>query len=140
MRDLIQAHPTATVIICAVGLLAAAITASQIGRQDRDPQRMFNVDQRVACFTRAGHRCEITVLGFIRCQRPAVHADHHYPHSKGGATSMANAVAACARHNTSKGAHMPTILETHMIAARRRRYFPAGTPRRPGQWYRRAGT
>lgn len=63
------------------------------------------------------------------------HADHHYPHSKGGATSMANAVAACQRHGTSSGAKMPTGWDTRLIALRRRSYFPPDVLRRTGQWF-----
>lgn len=132
-----QFDPLITLITVTAAVLVVAYIASQIGRPDRDPQRMFTVDQRLQCFTRAGHRCEMSAFGLIRCQRPASHADHHYPYSKGGATSMVNAVAACARHNMSKGARVPTAMQTWLIRVRRIGYFPPGTPRRPGQWYGR---
>lgn len=126
----------------AAGVIAVALILSVIrlvragGKPARDPQRMYRSDQRQRCFGLAGHRCEMSVAGIIRCQRPAEHADHFYPWSKGGATSNRNAVAACGRHNMSKGAKMPTRFQRNMITHRRRRYYPNTAQRKPGQWYR----
>lgn len=119
-------------------ILVSALWAYQSFPRQRpkDPQRMYTKEQRQTCFTRAEYQCEMTAWLFFRCQRTAQHADHHFPHAKGGATSLANAVAACARHNTSKGAKMPTAWDTRLITWRRRSYFPPDSKRRPGQWYR----
>lgn len=121
-----------------VGVLLAAIlaVAARSGREARDPVRVFDSQQRHDGFARAGHQCEMTTLWVLRCQRGAEHADHFYPWARGGATSMLNLVAACSRHNTSKGAKMPTWWERREITRRRRSYFPPDTDRRPGQWYR----
>lgn len=107
----------------------------------RDPRRMFDSQQRRIGFARAGHRCEFDgMLWFTRCRRQAEHADHWLPHSKGGATTLPNLVAACAWHNTSKGAHIPTGWQTHRISRRRRRYFSHGAKTRPGARYRPSKT
>lgn len=44
------------------------------------------------------------------CDEPAANCqiDHRIPHSKGGATSIANSQPACARHNGAKSDHLPT--------------------------------
>jgi hypothetical protein len=99
----------------------------------KDPTRMFTANQRSEGFARAGGRCEFETLPFIRCRKPAHHGDHHYPWSKGGATSMSNFTAACVRCNTSKGAKLPGFLSTVRMEARRRKYFPAGVPVKAGQ-------
>lgn len=107
----------------------------------KDPRRMFDSGQRRMGFARAGHRCEFDgMLVFTRCRRQAEHADHWLPHCRGGATTLPNLVAACAWHNTSKGAHIPTSWQTHRIAGRRRRYFPPGAETRPGARYRPSRT
>lgn len=122
-------------------LAVALVVALSAGRAVRnsapeqlDPQRMFNADQRRIGAARAGNRCEMDgVFPWTRCKRTGTHGDHHFPWSKGGATSMANFVWACARCNTSKGAKVPTHFQTSRIARRRRKYFPAAIPTRPGQ-------
>lgn len=136
--DLIQHLDPRVLTAVGIAIIAAIalLVARHSGRAARDPQRFYVTDQRRECFDRSGYRCEMSALGPLRCQRPAEHADHHYPWSKGGATSITNAVAACARHNTSKGPRMPTLWDTWFITRRRRRYFPSGTVTRPGHWYR----
>lgn len=99
----------------------------------KDPTRMFTANQRSEGFARAGGRCELESWAFIRCRKDAHHGDHHYPWSKGGATSMANFTAACVRCNTSKGAKLPGFFSTIRMEARRRKYFPAGIPVKAGQ-------
>ena len=99
----------------------------------KDPTRMFTPNQRLEGFARAGGRCEFEAWMFIRCHKDAHHGDHHYPWSKGGATSMANFTAACVRCNTSKGAKLPGFFSTIRMEARRRKYFPAGIPVKAGQ-------
>lgn len=103
----------------------------------RDPVRWFDSDQRRSGFARAQGRCEMEILPGIRCRRSAEHGDHWLPHARGGATSMGNFVAACSTHNLAKSARIPTRGQTARIAWRRRRYFPAGLDRRPGELARR---
>lgn len=93
----------------------------------KDPSRLFSANQRTEGFARAGGRCELEGWGFSRCRRPASHGDHHFPWSRGGSTSMANFVAACAKCNTSKGAKVPGFFVTQRMQARRRGYFPRGS-------------
>ncbi|MBW0255816.1 HNH endonuclease [Cellulomonas sp. PS-H5] len=121
------------------GLLALVVLAR--GRRARwrrrDPQRWFDAYQRAAGRARAGGRCEYTAAwSWQRCPAASEQADHFRPWARGGATEPENLVAACVRHNQSKGGRMPTLLTTAVITWRRRRYFPAGVPRRPGAWYR----
>ena len=92
-----------------------------------DSQRLYTKAEKVHGFARAGGRCEMDGFLFFRCSRKAEHGDHHYPHSRGGATSMKNFVAACAKCNMSKGAKIPGFFATKRIEGRRRSYFPKGT-------------
>ncbi len=108
-------------------------------RGPTDPRRTFTPDERRVGFTRAGHRCEFdTWVGLRRCSRAAEHADHWWPHVRGGASTLTNLVAACGWHNTSKGARLPTPAQTRRLTRRRRRYFPLGDHTVPGQRYRAA--
>ncbi|GAA3635306.1 HNH endonuclease [Microlunatus ginsengisoli] len=118
-------------------LLWGATPITLARRTVRDPRRLFSGDERRAGFDRAGNRCEFDAwLGLTRCRRAAEDADHWWPHGRGGATSMPNLVAACARHNRSKGARPPSRAQSRRIAQRRRGYFPARQPARPGEPYR----
>jgi 5-methylcytosine-specific restriction endonuclease McrA len=91
-----------------------------------DSQRLYTKQEKMQGFARAGGRCEMEGFLWFRCRRKAEHGDHHYPHSRGGATTMANFVAACARCNTSKGAKVPGLLATKRMESRRKSYFPKG--------------
>lgn len=107
----------------------AAVVGRVSGRgAQHDPQRAFTPAQRQAIFARAGWRCEHFGLLGVRCRHQAAHADHVVPWSRGGASTLANAQALCARHNLAKGARMPGRVSTRRLARRRRRYFPAGMP------------
>ncbi|MEH0110616.1 HNH endonuclease [Tersicoccus sp. MR15.9] len=125
------AYPMPTVVV--LGILAVLVlsriatwVSTPRGRGIKDPTRMFTAAQRAEGFTRAGNRCEMEIMPFIRCRRPAHHGDHHIPWSKGGATSLDNFVAGCVTCNTSKGAKMPSAWSTMRLQGRRRRYFPDG--------------
>lgn len=102
---------------------------------DKDPQRGFTSQQRSECFRRAGNRCEMETIWFGRCLGTAEHADHWLPHSRGGATNLANAVAACARHNLAKSDTVPSAWETARLERRRRHYFPESLDRSAGVLY-----
>ncbi|HLS12972.1 MAG TPA: HNH endonuclease signature motif containing protein, partial [Beutenbergiaceae bacterium] len=101
----------------------------------QDPVRAYPSHIRKQSFSLAGNRCEYTGPWGLRCRAPAEHADHFWPWVKGGATSLQNCVASCARHNTSKGAKMLGRSTQRALQRRRRRYFPPGTDVTVGQWY-----
>lgn len=94
----------------------------------KDSKRAFTSSQRTAAFTRAGNQCEHFGLFGRRCTASPSHADHIYPHSKGGATTLSNCQALCARHNLAKSAHVPSRLYVARLERRRASYFPPGTP------------
>lgn len=127
------AHPKTAVAAAVIVALLVFVTAfSGRGSPSRDSQRLFTVDQRRLGFDRAEGRCEFTRFGLLRCRRPAEHADHWRPWSRGGASDMANLVAACSGHNLRKSDTVPTRWQTALLEWRRRSYFPAGTQRAPG--------
>lgn len=101
---------------------------SSAGHRQRDPQRAFSEAQRRAIFARAGERCEHTSLFGLRCTSRPTHADHVQPWSRGGATTLANAQALCARHNLQKSNHAPSAWYLRRLEHRRRSYFPPGEP------------
>jgi len=95
--------------------------------------RMYSAQQKNEGHKRAGNRCEFSSR-YGRCKNKAVHADHFYPYSRGGATSMKNFVSACEHHNLSKGAKIPSLVEKSRIEARRAHYFPVGVSVSVGEW------
>lgn len=119
-----------------VVVLLAIVARASRGSASTDPQRAFTGPQRTTGFARADGRCEFDgALFFLRCSRDAHHADHFYPWSKGGATSMQNLVAACAACNLSKGPKMLSAFYRKRIERRRRKYFTVGMNRLVGEWY-----
>lgn len=138
--DVGGAHPEVAGIVASALILRLLIGVARsrlAAVAPRDPRRAYTGEERQAGFRRAGHRCEFDAwLGLARCRRSAEHADHWWPHSRGGATTMANLVAGCARHNVAKGAALPTAAQTRRIARRRRRYFLPGDRAVPGERYR----
>ncbi len=69
----------------------------------KDQKRSFRDDQRYLIWIRGGKTCaacgaKLETLG-------EMHADHIVPHSKGGATSVANGQPLCASCNLKKGAN-----------------------------------
>ncbi|MFV2084988.1 DEAD/DEAH box helicase family protein [Micromonospora sp. LOL_021] len=64
-----------------------------------DPRRRFNRGERTALYLAADGRC-------MACGselEPGWHADHHRPHSRGGATDVINGQALCPTCNLKKG-------------------------------------
>lgn len=122
-------------VLVAVAIIVVLLTPG--GQPRKDPQRAFTAQQRYTGFHRAGRQCEFSTPWFTRCTRTATHADHFFPHTKGGASSLRNLVAACATHNLRKGAKMPHPYTRLAIEYRRRNYFPKGTPVKAGEWYGR---
>lgn len=128
------ANPLPFVVIA--GFIVLVYVSRAIARNrpvPTDPSRLFSAVQKTEGFSRAGGRCEMDGILFLRCKAKAHHGDHHFPWSKGGSTSMTNFVAACARHNTSKGAKIPTAWATMRMEARRRKYFPQGVNVKAGE-------
>ncbi len=132
LADLDPRPALTVVLLLAVGAGRRTTRTSRWRR--RDPVRWFPPPVRATARAWAGGRCEyLRLLG--RCPRPARETDHFVPWARGGATSQANAVASCRQHNQRKGARPPSWLDTAGLWWRRRTYYPAGVPRRPGRHY-----
>lgn len=126
----------AAVILPGMFVLALSIIAAIMGARDvrrRDPIRRFNGQQRRQGMARAQGKCEMEEAFYRRCSRPAEHGDHFYPWSKGGATSVLNFVAACARCNRAKAARVPSPGQQKRMEGRRRGYFGADELVRAGE-------
>lgn len=65
----------------------------------RNPKTAIPSALRQAVFKRDNYTCQ-----YCGAQGVALHADHVYPESKGGETTLGNLVAACAHCNHSKHA------------------------------------
>lgn len=137
IQQLLEEHGQTLLPVVGATLLVWLLASSLRGRNlaRKDPQRMFDAQQRAVGLQRAGQQCEFSTPWLTRCTRTAQHADHFFPHARGGASTMRNLVAACAPHNLSKGARLPSTFTRLQIQARRRRYFPAHQERTAGQWY-----
>ena len=130
------AHPGVLLGFLAVAVAVMALRAARARMTPaQDPQRMYTAEQRAEVFGRAGGRCEYTGLFLGRCRKPAEHTDHLFPWSRGGATTLKNAVASCSRHNLSKGAKILPAWRVRLLVRRRRRYFPAGVDVSVGEKY-----
>lgn len=128
--------PREALWLLVIPALALVAKLAQLGKRVvKDPQRGFSGLQKDAGHRRASRRCEMDNWLFMRCRRASEHADHHYPHARGGASSINNLVAACAPHNLRKSAKMPTKLASWRIQHRRKRYFPVTEYMIPGQWF-----
>lgn len=135
LTNAVTENPLLLAVAGFFALVAVIHRVNSNRKKPTDPSRLFSAIQRIEGFARAGGRCELEILPFIRCRRDAHHGDHFLPWSKGGSTSMGNFVAACARCNTSKGSKVPTAFATFRLEMRRRRYFPQGMTAKPGELY-----
>lgn len=129
--DAAAAHPWITVLCTLLVLvrIVGAVRTAAHGRHARDPQRLFVGADRATLLARAGRRCEHHSFLSGRCATTErLQADHVHPHSRGGATSVANGQVLCGRHNTRKANRIPWAWELDRLARRRQRYFPPGTP------------
>lgn len=135
LADAAAENPLLLAVAGFIALVAIVHRANRNRKKPTDPSRLFSPAQRTEGFARAGNRCELELIPFIRCRRKAHHGDHFLPWSKGGSTSMGNFVAACARCNTSKGSKVPTAFATFRLEMRRRHYFPRGMTVKPGELY-----
>ena len=106
-----------------------AVRTAAHGRHPRDPQRLFVGADRATLLARAGRRCEHHSFLSGRCATTdRLQADHVHPHSRGGATSVANGQVLCGRHNAHKANRIPWAWELDRLARRRQAYFPPDTP------------
>jgi 5-methylcytosine-specific restriction endonuclease McrA len=130
-------HPWLIGVLVGVLVLTAVVRLVRAHRPvTKDPQRAYTSEQRTESFSLAGGQCEYTSSFLLfRCRRPAEHADHLFPWSRGGATSLANCVAACQHCNLSKGAKLLPAWRKRLLVRRRRRYYPAGVDTACGQKY-----
>lgn len=93
---------------------------------DRDPRRLFSDADREFITQCTGNQCEHRMCGLIRCPRMGEQMDHHYPWSRGGATSRRNLVWLCAKHNRRKSDRVPSRLSTWLLVRARESYWPRG--------------
>jgi len=114
------------IVLCAVSVIILIVRAAGRGTTQKDPQRIFTPAQRAEGFARARNQCEHFNVFGRRCTNAPAHGDHHYPHSKGGATTLSNFVALCARHNLAKSSHVPGHFATRRLERHRQTYFPSG--------------
>lgn len=83
-----------------------------------DPRRRFNASEKAALYLAADGRC--TDCGSPL--PPGWHADHHTPHSRGGATDVINGQALCPSCNLRKGAHLVSNLRLWQESATNKFY------------------
>lgn len=117
------------VAVLAIALLVGLVNGVSARRKPvLDPQRLFTAEQRALIFELCGQRCEHKLPYWFRCRQPATHADHVYPHSRGGVTELRNGQGLCRFHNLSKSAKVPSRAYMRSLSRRRRRYYPPGVP------------
>lgn len=127
VTDFIITHPHGVIILIVVITLARlANTVHGPAPEWRDPQRAYTREQRFEIRDRAGGRCEHKAPLLPRCSRSGAQADHVFPWSRGGSTTVENGQWLCAEHNRMKTNHMPTRLSVWRLTRRRRSYFPPG--------------
>lgn len=81
-------------------------------------RRHFNASERAALYLAADGRCSNCDSELL----PGWHADHTYPHSKGGATDVVNGQALCPACNLSKGSKAsmtPSLSDWQQAALRK---------------------
>ncbi|WP_159600721.1 HNH endonuclease [Agromyces humi] len=129
VQHFVEERPWAIVIVVALVLIGLAIGGGRYrGRPDQlDSRRRFTDAQRREGSRRAGDgRCEHKLPMWVRCRKTGTHADHIYPHSRGGQTTLSNLQMLCPHHNLAKSDKIPSALYVWRLERRRTRYFPAG--------------
>lgn len=112
-------------VLLAIGKVVQLGRGIVHGRHPLDARRRFSGRERAAILARAVGRCEAHSWLLGRCrQTEGLQADHVHPHSRGGATSVENGQALCARHNRRKSARVPWDWELARLEQRRRAYVP----------------
>jgi hypothetical protein len=73
--------------------------------EQKDNQRLFSHEQRLAIFRRDNCMCQLRIkCAGVKCEWDAWEADHKVPWSEGGKTTVENGQVACPSCNSSKGA------------------------------------
>jgi hypothetical protein len=73
--------------------------------EQRDDQRLFSGEQRLAIFRRDAGTCQIRIkCDGVKCEWDAWQADHKVPWTQGGKTTVENGQVACPACNSAKGA------------------------------------
>jgi len=89
------------------------------GKRHKDPQRLFTQAQRREIFANCDGRCEYPTFLLGRCRAPATEADHIFPWSLGGQTTIENGSGLCKRHNLHKSNHIPSRRYMRRLRANR---------------------
>lgn len=72
--------------------------------KQRDEQREFSHEQRLAIYRRDGGKCQLKLkCDGVECSWDNWHADHKVPWTKGGPSTVANGQVACPACNLAKG-------------------------------------
>lgn len=113
-----------TIAIIAVALLVVRLGFRakrnfRLHKVQRDKRRAFSPAQRAQIFDACGGRCEYPRFILGRCRRKATQADHIYPWSKGGATTVENGSGLCAVHNRLKSDKIPSRAYIRKLAKTR---------------------
>lgn len=123
-------NPILLVFIALAVALVFGVTKFKGARAvNKDEQRMFSTSQKAEAKRRAGGRCEHAGLIF-RCRADGEHADHIFPHSRGGMSTQSNCQSLCAPHNLQKSAKIPSLIYIKSLERRRKKYFPEGVDRK----------
>lgn len=118
----LMAHPGMSGLgIAVIGLIVMRVLHLHDLAQ-RDPQRLFDMEQKHQLRIQAKSRCEHKPLIGRRCAARGTQADHIVPWSKGGPTRIWNGQLLCTRHNRTKSNLMPSRFYRQRLARRRRRY------------------
>jgi hypothetical protein len=72
--------------------------------EQKDDQRLFTHEQRLAIYRRDGGKCQLKIkCNGEKCNWEKWEADHKIPWSKGGKTIVSNGQVACLACNSAKG-------------------------------------
>jgi Protein of unknown function DUF262/HNH endonuclease len=75
--------------------------------EQKDDQRLFTKDQRLAIFRRDQRTCQVKLkCDGVVCEWDSWEADHRQPWSQGGKTTVDNGQVACLSCNSAKGARL----------------------------------
>lgn len=117
--------PAEVLAVLAIGAMLLVVASRGNKGRQKDPVRLYSPAQRRIIVERAGSQCEHTSVFGRRCPvRDGLAADHIWPHTLGGWTSLGNAQALCVSHNSSKGGRPPTKRYMRRLVRNRKRYFP----------------
>lgn len=128
--DWAVANPRPALVVAALVAVVVLANGYHPSTGWRDPVRIFTAEQKAIIHGRAGGRCEHKPLLWFRCRAQGTQADHVYPWSKGGPTTIENGQSMCGQCNRAKSARTPSRLYVWRLERRRRRYFPAGADTR----------